>query len=307
MRVVGILYPFIASDRLHDKISHHPKPLPTFGFFSPKSPIEFLGFAGITFGISQLSAGNPIRIAFGIFFVAVLALVWWFFDSQRDRKRLEETGYVLKKEQPQPARGLILLLSPYNPGRGNASLADPKVLNPLIDELLQKQNPTDTDFEVIQLWQSNLVPQIRAIDYHLQGGKLQDVWLITTESYAGVNGSETAAKILQKYLETLFGTSRLRVHCEGLMVREYDYARLWQLREQIFRLSGYRDEVLVADITGGNKMMSVAIAMACIPPNRRMQYMDAQRDWQGIPITRGEMSPIVLDIDPMLYHGNESA
>jgi hypothetical protein len=275
------------------------------GLFAPKSPIEFLGFAVITFGISQLSAGNPIGIAFGVFFIAVLSIVWWYIDLRRDRSRAKEMVFALTKEKPQPARGLILLLSPYNPGRGDATLANPEVLNPRIKELLQQESPTDADFDTIQLWKSNLVPQIRAIDYHLQEGKLQDVWLITTDSYEGVNGSEGAAKILQKYIETLFGATKLRVHREGYTVREYEYFKLWRLGEQIFRQSGYRNDVLVADITGGNKMMSVAIAMACIQPGRRMQYMDSQRDWQGNPLAKGEMSPVLIDIDPMLYQSNE--
>ncbi|WP_051470164.1 hypothetical protein [Fischerella sp. PCC 9605] len=59
--------------------------------------------------------------------------------------------------------------------------------------------------------------------------------------------------------------------------------------------------MIVADITGGTKMMSVALAMACIPPRRRMQYMDSQRDWQGNPLPTGEMKPVVIDIDPILY------
>jgi hypothetical protein len=63
--------------------------------------------------------------------------------------------------------------------------------------------------------------------------------------------------------------------------------------------------MLLADITGGNKMMSVAIAMACIPPGRRMQYMDTPRNRYGNPLRQGEMSPVVIDIDPILHTQNE--
>jgi hypothetical protein len=48
-------------------------------------------------------------------------------------------------------------------------------------------------------------------------------------------------------------------------------------------------------------MMSVALGMACIPPKRRMQYMDSQRDWEGNPVSAGDMQPIVIDVDPILY------
>jgi hypothetical protein len=98
-----------------------------------------------------------------------------------------------------------------------------------------------------------------------------------------------------------YGTERLEIHRERLSIRDYDYAGLWQLGEDIFRQSGYKSEFLVADITGGTKMMSVALAMTCVPSKRRMQYMDSQRDWQGNPLHQGEMRPVDVDVDPILY------
>lgn len=268
------------------------------GIFSPKSPLEFLGFSTMSGICGLLSAGNSF--AFG--FVLIFALLWWIFNRYRDRKLKEDTGFVLTKEEPKPAKGLVLLMSPYNPG--DKALQAPQVLTPLIDSLLTMEETTEADFDCIRLWQSNLVPQIRAVDYHFQQGELRDVWLIATESYESVRGSETAAAILEKYVNTLFGSSTLTIHREGFTLREYDYKRLWELGEQIFRNSGYHNDVVVADITGGNKMMSVAIAMACIPPGRRMQYMDSQRDWQGNPLPKGEMRPVVIDIDSILYQDN---
>jgi hypothetical protein len=83
-------------------------------------------------------------------------------------------------------------------------------------------------------------------------------------------------------------------------LKDWDYITLWQLGEQIFHEAGYQNEVLIADITGGTKMMSIALAMVCIPPKRRMQYMDSQRDWQGNPLPKGEMAHVVIDIDSIL-------
>ena len=71
------------------------------------------------------------------------------------------------------------------------------------------------------------------------------------------------------------------------------------MAEKIFRDSAYKDEVIVADITGGNKMMSIALALACIPSGRRMQYMDT-RNWQGDSLPYGHMTPIAIDIDPII-------
>jgi hypothetical protein len=158
-----------------------------------------------------------------------------------------------------------------------------------------------------------LMPQIRSIEYHTDQGKLRDIWLITTSSYEmqqqtetglqtiPVKGSEQTAAILIHYLRSQYGSDRFDIHAEDLTVQEWQYDKVVEMAENIFRTSDYRHEVIVADITGGTKMMSVALAVACIPPRRRMQYMDSQRDWQGNPITQGEVKPLVIDIDPILY------
>jgi hypothetical protein len=52
-------------------------------------------------------------------------------------------------------------------------------------------------------------------------------------------------------------------------------------------------------------MMSIAIAMACIPIGRRMQYMDTERDWKGTPLQqKGSMNPVLIDFDPIIHTDN---
>jgi hypothetical protein len=48
-------------------------------------------------------------------------------------------------------------------------------------------------------------------------------------------------------------------------------------------------------------MMSISLAMACLPPRRKMQYMDSKRDWKGEPLAQGDIKPVVIDVDPILY------
>lgn len=270
------------------------------GFFSPRSPLDFIGFAGITWIINLLTSGQPM----GFILVGGFAIFWWQFDRWRTRRQAQQTAFSVNKEIPRPAKGLILLLSPYNPS--NPSLKDETILKQLLDTILNLPAPQAADFDRINLLSSNLFPQIKAIEYHINQGSLRDVWLITSESYDTVKGSEITAAILEKYLHFQYGQQRLDIHTKNLSVKDYDYASLCQLGEKIFREAGYKDEVLVADITGGTKMMSVALAMACIPPGRRMQYMDSQRDWQGNPLAKGQMSPVVIDIDPILYQPSDS-
>ena len=47
-------------------------------------------------------------------------------------------------------------------------------------------------------------------------------------------------------------------------------------------------------------MMSVALSIACISPKRRLQYMDSKRDWQGNPLQKGEIKPMLIEIDPVI-------
>jgi len=270
------------------------------GIFAPRSPLEFVGFALVSGMLGLLSSGNLI----GLVFVPLFAIAWWSFDHWRTKKLAQAASYSLTKEPPHPAKGLLLLLSAYDPRR--ASLRDPAVLQPLIEHILQAETLIEEDFTAINLLGSNLLPQIKAVEYHVQGGKLRDVWFIATETYDTVKGSDVAAAILEKYLHFQYGNQQFDIHrSPALTVREYDYARLCRLVEDVFRHSGYKDDMLLADITRGNKMMSVAIAMACIPPGRRMQYMDTPRNRQGNPLREGEMQPVVIDIDPILYSSNE--
>ncbi|NJL21527.1 MAG: hypothetical protein HC895_12980 [Leptolyngbyaceae cyanobacterium SM1_3_5] len=272
------------------------------GFFSPRSPLDFIGFALLTQTLTWFTDGKPI----GFVLVMLFAIGWWLLNRYRDRQLAKSTRLVIHKEAPRPASGLVLLLSPYDPKK--PELKTPKVLNPLIDRLLQPA-VEQADFEAINLFGSNLRPQIEAVNYHWQQGVLQEIWLIASETYPGGRGSEDAAEILERYLRWQYDDRealperyrQIKIHRQGLVVKDYDYRGLWQLGEQIFRQSAYKDEAIAVDVTGGTKMMSVAIAMACIPPNRRMQYMDAQRDWQGNPIAQGELTPVAIDIDPILY------
>ncbi|MEG3844751.1 hypothetical protein [Microcoleus sp. herbarium14] len=261
---------------------------------------------GLTVLISLLTAGS----IYGIGGVAVVGFIWWRVDRARAKARAQrlysDLAISVDKEAPTGVKGLILLLSRYSPRA--PELKNEETIAPLIEAVINSEigKLTQADFDRLDLLNSNLFPQIKAVEFHEKQGKLRDIWLISTESYetdkgkVKVKGSEDSALIISQYLRFVYGKT-LDINWEGLSVRDYDYQGLWRLAEQIFRDSGYKDEVIVADITGGTKMMSVALAMACIPPKRRMQYMDSQRDWEGNPLSAGDMQPVVIDVDPILY------
>lgn len=78
---------------------------------------------------------------------------------------------------------------------------------------------------------------------------MRDAWLITSKTHAKVRGSEASAAILEKYLRFEYG-ARLEVHAQDLSVEDFNYQGLSEIGEKIFRECDYKDEVIVADITG---------------------------------------------------------
>jgi hypothetical protein len=229
---------------------------------------------------------------YGWIFIVFIAVVWWVWNYRRSVS--QKSFYKLVKCSPVPARALILLISPYT-----TKDKDPKSQANREAEIASViQSPSDEGFDKIALLQSNLVPQLKAVEYHVKREKLQEIWLLATEK------SQQAAALLEVYLKYKYSI-KLEIHRNEKPLPEWDYVEIRQEVERIFKKSAFKDEMVIADITGGTKMMSVALAIACIPPGRQMQYMDAERDWQGNPLVKKELSPILIDIDPLLY-GSDS-
>ena len=270
--------------------------------FSPRSPAQYVFYFLLAFAINRVSNRFPAwsdQLFMG-FLVCLFAFVWWV-----NRRAAALPAVVsLSKQPPERVRGLILLVSPYDPRDPAVKNAEAFTLN--VRQVLEKPAAelTDGDFEAIGLARSNLWPLVKAVEYHATGDVLRELWLITTrtefEKKEGmptvpIRGSEEAAALLAKYVAHRHG-SQVRVHREGLELEgAWDYVTLWRKAEEIFRRSPYKAEALLADVTGGTAMMSVALALACVAPGRRMQYMHTGRDWQGQPLPDREPVPVVID------------
>lgn len=115
-------------------------------------------------------------------------------------------------------------------------------------------------------------------------------------------GSEEAAALLAKYVEYRHGGAG-RVHCEGLALKgAWDYVRLWSKAQRIYRNAPFKAAAL---LTGGTNRMSVALALTCMAPGRRLQYRETGRDWQGQPLPNRDPTPVV--IDPGIVAGGAAA
>jgi hypothetical protein len=273
--------------------------------FSPKSPIDFVGFVVFAWIMSLVTTGSII----GLIAVIIIALIWILVIKEKPIDP-HDLRVNIKPEKPEGAVGLILLLSPYNNQEFQGTKEEIKqLINSLIDTPIE--NLTEDAFEVIKIGseKSNLRPQLKAVQYHIEQGKLEQVWLMSTpnEMINGrvVEGSELTAKLLEKYLNFRYG-GRLKVEREGYTVEDGNYGKLYYVIDQIFKTSKYKESEIIADITGGKKMMSVALAMACVAPERKMQYMDSDRDWRGNPLEAGNIQPVEIDVDPIFHQGKEN-
>ena len=71
---------------------------------------------------------------------------------------------------------------------------------------------------------------------------------------------------------------------------------------KFFEQSPYKAENIIADITPGTKLMTLAIGLACLEPKRTMQYIVAGRNpLTGEVLQEGRRVPILVDVDPYLY------
>jgi hypothetical protein len=203
----------------------------------------------------------------------------------------------MHEHSPVGKHGLILLVSTINPrDKIDRQAFDDylKHITSLSFEQLQAQ-----DFELLH--KSNLLPPLRAIEFHYTSGKLRDCWLIATTETDGQMGSEDVPPLLEKWFRVLHPHHNIEFHYgKELCVHPRDYVSLWNLVDRLFREAPYKPKHIIADVTSGTKLMSVGVALACQQEGRTMQYMSTQRDWRGEPLPTGEMVPILVDIDPYL-------
>lgn len=255
----------------------------------PGSIVRFLiGMALITLFVDIITSTTILKYAVPV--LLIVALVSAIVDN---RKRNKGFSFATSREKPQGAHGLILIMSPLR--------TDPQ-LKDGIDKILRTDSSELSlqDFEDIGVSRSNMLPNIKAVEYHFNAGMLDDVWIITSKTDENMTGSEEAGEIFKKYLQVIY-PSRPRVHIDGLCVSSWRYDELWEVVDRIYRKCGRKAGQIIADVTGGNKMMSVAVAMACVDRYRHMQYMESKRDWRGEPIEGGPMQPVLVDFDPKFY------
>ncbi len=250
-----------------------------------------------------------------LIFILVLLVgfyVWW----QRHRRRHMQFTSKFQPQMPRRARGLILPVSPISVRK--ATDQERRRVKELREDSLGnlRQPLLAADQQLLE--RSNLQPALAAIEYHYGPDQnpsssappgLQDVWIITTEetnSSSAGSSSQGVGHLLQRWFLSRHPEAAERVrfhldHYEGLSLRidPMDYTGLATLVDQIYEKAPYKPWQIIADITPGTKVISLAVAMGCLPPNRTMQYMTTERHPQtGEVMEGGQLKPLLIDVDP---------
>jgi hypothetical protein len=253
-------------------------------------------FAGAWLGPRTL-LGLPLQVLVPL---AAFALVVAGYTAA---SRVAATRYrlTLALRPPRSHRGLILLLGPYRP---LAPLSQPEVERALA--LIRSGLPgqVEAGLEALELRRSSLWPQLAAIRYHLEGGALRDCWLITTpggEAEEGPLGAALTVDVLEAYVRRLPGGQGVSLHAgPAYTAAPTAYDAVYEIVDRIFRTAPYRPSHVIADVTGGTKPMTIGIALACLSPGRKMEYMSTDRDWKGEPVPEGELTPVLVDVHAVL-------
>lgn len=223
------------------------------------------------------------------------------------RFRMPKTKIEMRENAPTAKAGLILLLSTLDPrARGTKVEVARRIkeVQAVVDRILSSDTQALSPADVESLCGTNLEPALRALEFHYHEGTLRECWLIGTpderrDDGSVVKGSAGLGTVLARWFGYLHPDHRVDFHT-SYEVAPRDYVKLWDTVDSIFRAGPLRADAILCDITGGQKLMSIGAALACLGDGRTMQYMAVDRDWKGEPIPQGEMKPVLIDINPYL-------
>jgi hypothetical protein len=112
----------------------------------------------------------------------------------------------------------------------------------------------------------------KIIDHH--ASVLQQVWLLATPE------SRPVAFQIKAYCEEKI--PGIRVHpIDGNLVKDADPRSTWERVNAIYAQGSLPAGDVVADITGGTKPMTAGMALACLGPDRVMEYLYTPRTKEG--------------------------
>jgi hypothetical protein len=169
---------------------------------------------------------------------------------------------ILAFETPPPHRGLIFMLSPYNPKpRG----AQESIFGAYDRIALEDQNART------QLLRSNWGPLIVAVQHHYQDRTLKHCWLICTK------GERGSARQFDKAQEVIEHFADKRAKCHKIEIENLnDISEVASVVRKIYEKApletGLKPEEIIADFTGGTAAMSGGLVVAALLENHKVEY-----------------------------------
>lgn len=132
-----------------------------------------------------------------------------------------------------------------------------------------------------------------SIDLHLP--RLKHCWLLTTKG-----SLKTARQIARRY-------SRKQIDFHMGPSYEVDLDRIQSTYDVVVRILdheassfGLDKAEVISDITGGVKVMTAGMTLACLARNAEMVYMKKPRDKTGKPIEEEPFQPVLIDTEFIL-------
>lgn len=202
--------------------------------------------------------------------------------------------HTAQEEKDNAKRGLIVLVSLYNPRITNPS--EPW------DQLAERK-----DWKGLRLdsTEGNLWPAIRAILFNKQ--ELDHVWFVATKDSKVLDpatgqpkpGSGRIVPALVRYLEDehgMKGKVTFHDHTPYLISVDDDmgkkaYARVQKIFKEA-KKEGLGEEDIRVDVTGGTGLLTMGTVLACSEEKRQLQFMCTQYDAEH---KSNGLLPVVVD------------
>jgi len=211
---------------------------------------------------------------------------------------------VISEGAPEGKAGIIVLLSVLN-ARARGSESEVQAYEAEVNNAARRiynAARADTvdadDFQALR--GTNLEPALHALEYHYGENTLKYCWSIGTPGKVSDDhwpppGSVWLARVLEHWFTHLHPEHKVTFH-PAQAIGMQAYAKLAETIDGIYRKSIFKERSIICDITGGSKLMTMGVGLACVRGNRDMQYMSSARDAQGEPVRGGKMVPVLIDI-----------
>ncbi len=274
------------------------KPIEEIARFGKRSPVAgiLLSIIGILLLqvlvpkiLEDVFSRDSILFLIGIILVLVVVLgIGFIQDSKKKKSGVNPTVTKLETKY----KGLIFTVSTVSTSddptknKKNVESIKPENTKYTIDEIKEKIEAIDLKSpnfqqELEYLYTLKGVGQtFKAIFHHY--GTLQYVWLLHTDK----SKTTGALDLIEKFINKIDNRILLeKVELEDYNKIEPTYKSINKIYTEGIKDKGLTEKDVIADITSGTALMSCAFVLACLSPERDLEYVGQQK---GNPLMKIE-------------------